>query len=236
LQIRSQKHGVTLFMTLLAAFKVLLHCYSHQHDIRVGSPIANRNRSELEKLIGFFINTLVLRTDLSENPSFTDLLARVREVTLGAYAHQDLPFDKIVEELQPERYQNHLPLFQVWFVLQNAPLGTLKLPNLTLEPLDIEQGKSRYDLGLFLVETAAGISGCLEYSTDLFVADTITSMVNHWQTILNQIVTTPEIKLDTIVAEFNQAEKAQKSIKAQEQAASNLQMLKNIKRQSLRRS
>jgi amino acid adenylation domain-containing protein len=236
LQVLSQQEGVTLFMTLLAAFKTLLYCYSGQADISVGSPIANRNRSELEKLIGCFINTLVLRTDLSANPSFRELLGRTREVTLGAYAHQDLPFEKIVEELQPERYQNHLPLFQVWFVLQNAPLGSLKLPNLTLEPLDINQGIARYDLGLFLVETSAGISGCFEYSTDLFLADTITRMVANFQTLLNQIVTAPDIKLDAIAANFKQAEKAQKIVKAKELEATNLQMLKNIKRQSVPRS
>ncbi|MBD2360529.1 amino acid adenylation domain-containing protein [Anabaena minutissima FACHB-250] len=235
LQALSQQEGVTLFMTLLAVFKTLLYCYSGQADLRVGSPIANRNRAEVEKLIGFFVNTLVLRTDLSNNPSFRELLGRVREVTLGAYAHQDLPFEKIVEELQPERYQNHLPLFQVWFVLQNTPSGALKLPNLTLESLDIDQGIARYDLALFLVETSAGISGCFEYSTDLFFTDTISRMVEHFQTLVKQIVATPDIKLDAIAAKFNQAEKAQKIIKAKELDAANLQMLKNIKRQSLPR-
>ena len=236
LQLLSQEEGVTLFMTLLAAFKTLLYCYSRQVDIRVGSPIANRNRAEIEKLIGFFVNTLVLRTDLSKNPSFCELLRRVREVTLGAYAHQDLPFEKIVEQLRPERQQNHLPLFQVWFVLQNAPLGTLELPSLTLQSLDIHNGTSEYDLGLFLVETPEGISGCFEYSTDLFFADTITRMVAHWQELLKEIVTTADLKIDAIAANFAQAERVHKTVKAQEIEVANIQMLKNIKRQSAHRS
>jgi amino acid adenylation domain-containing protein len=232
LQALSQKEGVTLFMTLLAVFKTLLYCYSGQADIRVGSPIANRNRAEVEKLIGFFVNTLVLRTNLSNHHSFRELLGRVREVTLGAYAHQDLPFEKIVEELQPERYQNHLPFFQVWFVLQNAPLGCLKLPDLTLESLDINVGTSRYDLGLFVVETSEGISGYFEYSTDLFLADTITRLLEHFKIIINQIVAEPDINLDEIAANYNELEKAQRTIKAKELESANLRMLKNIKRQS----
>jgi amino acid adenylation domain-containing protein len=232
LQALSQKEGVTLFMTLLAVFKTLLYCYSGQADIRVGSPIANRNRAEVEKLIGFFVNTLVLRTNLSNHQSFRELLGRVREVTLGAYAHQDLPFEKIVEELQPERYQNHLPFFQVWFVLQNAPLGCLKLPDLTLESLDINVGTSRYDLGLFVVETSEGISGYFEYSTDLFLADTITRLLEHFKIIINQIVAEPDINLDEIAANYNELEKAQRIIKAKELESANLRMLKNIKRQS----
>ncbi|MBU7581844.1 MAG: amino acid adenylation domain-containing protein [Nostoc sp. TH1S01] len=232
LQALSQQEGVTLFMTLLAVFKILLYCYSGQADIRVGSPIANRNRVEVEKLIGFFVNTLVLRTDLSNHPSFRELLGRVREVTLGAYAHQDLPFEKIVEELQPERYQNHLPFFQVWFVLQNAPLGSLKLPDLTLEPLDINVDVARYDLGLFLVETSEGISGYFEYSTDLFFADTITRMVEHFKILIKQIVAKPENNLDDIAADYNEFKQAQKTIKAKELESANIRMLKNIKRQS----
>ncbi|HYW19652.1 MAG TPA: amino acid adenylation domain-containing protein [Nodularia sp. (in: cyanobacteria)] len=235
LQQLSQQEGVTLFMTLLAAFKALLYCYSGQTDLRVGSPIANRDRTEIEKLIGLFINTLILRTDLSGHPSFRELLGRVREVTLGAYTHQNLPFEKIVEELQPDRYQSHLPLFQVWFVLQNAPLGSLELPNLTLQPLDIDNDTTRYDLGLFLEETSAGISGCFEYSTDLFFGDTINQMVNNFQTLLTEIVTTPDLNIDEISANFNESQKAQKTIKAKELESTNLQMLKNIKRQPIRR-
>ncbi|WP_066426813.1 non-ribosomal peptide synthetase [Anabaena sp. 4-3] len=236
LQQLSQQEGVTLFMTLLAAFKTLLYCYSGQTDIRVGSPIANRDRQEIEKLIGLFINTLVLRTDLSNNPNFRELLGRIREVTLGAYTHQNLPFEKIAEELQPDRNQTNLPLFQVWFVLQNAPLGSLELPNLTLQPLDIHNDTTGYDLGLFLDETPTGISGCFEYSTDLFFADTITQMADNFQTLLTEIVNTPDLTLNEIAAKFNETQKAQKTNKAKELESTNLKMLKNIKRQSFSRS
>ncbi|WP_414574316.1 condensation domain-containing protein, partial [Nostoc sp. CCY 9925] len=142
----SQQEGVTLFMTLLAAFKVLLHRYTKQDDIMVGTPIANRNRTETEGLIGFFVNTLVIRTELSDNPSFQKFLTQVREVALGAYAHQDLPFEKLVEELQPERNLSHTPLFQVMFVLQNAPIPPLKLSGLSLSPLKLNTTTAKFDL------------------------------------------------------------------------------------------
>src|SRR5215212_2782494 len=133
-----QEAGATLFMTLLAAFKVLLSRYTSQHDILVGTPIANRNRAELEPLIGLFINTLVLRTDLSADPSFKQLMARVKEAALGAYANQDVPFERLVEELQPERDLARTPFFQVMFVMQNAPMPTLRMGNVTMSSLVIE--------------------------------------------------------------------------------------------------
>src|SRR5439155_5432359 len=142
----SRQQDVTLFMTLLAAFQTLLHRYTGQGDIVVGSPIANRNRTEIEGLIGFFVNTLVLRSDLSDNPTFRELLARVRAVALGAYAHQDLPFEKLVEELQPERNLSQNPLFQVMFILQNVPSSAPKLGGLTLSPLDADTDTTKFDL------------------------------------------------------------------------------------------
>jgi len=214
LETLSQREGVTLFMTMLAAFKTLLYHYAQQEDIVVGSPIANRNRSEIEALIGFFVNSLVLRTDLSGNPTFRELLNRVKEVALGAYAHQDLPFEKLVEELHPDRALNQNPLFQVAFALQNAPGNRLELPELTLSPQQLDVGTARFDLEFHLwerspnssgsnqspsnklwVDSSEGISGMVIYSADLFDEATITRMIGHFQTLLERIVTNPEQRI-----------------------------------------
>jgi amino acid adenylation domain-containing protein len=188
----SQTAGTTLFMTLLATFKVLLHRYTQQTDIVVGSAIANRNRAELEEMIGFFANTLVLRSDLSGNPSFRDLLGRVREVALGAYAHQDFPFEILVETLQPDRDLSRNPLFQVMFSLHNVPMAPLALTDLTLESLKSETGTAQVDLSLDLVETQEGLLATLEYSTDLFEPDWIARMLGHFQVLLTGIVANPD--------------------------------------------
>ncbi|MGB7440886.1 MAG: amino acid adenylation domain-containing protein [Coleofasciculaceae cyanobacterium] len=188
----SQQEGVTLFMTLLAAFKVLLFRYSGQENMVVSSPIAGRNQSEIEKLIGFFVNTLALRTDFSDNPSFRSLLTQVREVALEAYDHQDLPFDKLVEELQPERDPSYSPIAQVMFVLQNTTIPTQQLPGLTLSSMEVENSTSKFDLTLELQETVGGLQGWFEYNTDLFEATTIERMAGHFQTLLESIVANPE--------------------------------------------
>jgi amino acid adenylation domain-containing protein len=198
LKAMSRREGVTLFVTLLAAFKTLLYRYTSQEDILVGSPIANRNRRKLEGLIGFFVNTLVLRTDLSGNPSFRELLSRVREVALSAYTHQDLPFEQLVEELQPTRNLSHTPLFQVMFVLQNAPMEALKLPGLSLDMLEVDSETARFDLTLTLTETEQGLVGALEYSTDMFDAATIARMLGHFQTLLEGIVANPDRQLSDL--------------------------------------
>ena len=198
LEALSQREGVTLFMTLLAAFQTLLYRYTQQEDITVGTPIANRNRSEIEPLIGFFVNSLVLRTNLSGNPTFQELLSRVREVAFGAYAHQDLPFEKLVEELHPERSLSQNPLFQVVFALQNAPMENLELQGLTLSPLQfVDTGATRFDLEFHLWETQNndGISGFVVYSTDLFKQATINRMLGHFQTLLENIVAHPQTKI-----------------------------------------
>jgi non-ribosomal peptide synthetase component F len=184
----SRREGVTLFMTLLAAFQVLLCRYTGQEQIVVGSPIANRNRAEIEGLIGFFVNTLALRTDLSGEPSFRELLARVREVALGAYAHQDLPFERLVEELQVGRDLSRNPLFQVMFVLQNGPGEGLKLPELSLTPVELSGGTAKFDLTLSLTETERGLRGSLEYDTELFDSATIRRMLGHYQRLLEGMV------------------------------------------------
>lgn len=188
----SRREDTTLFMTLLAAFKTLLSRYTGQADIVVGSAIANRNRAEIEQLIGFFVNTLVLRTDLSGNPSFKTLLSRVREVTLAAYAHQDLPFEKLVEELQPERSLSHNPLFQVMFQLRNAPMPTLQLAELTLTPLEVDQGTTQFDLSFDITEQAGTLQVSVEYSTDLFDSSTISRMFGHFQMLLEGIIANPD--------------------------------------------
>jgi len=164
----SRREGVTLFMLLLGAWQVLLSRYTGAEDIPVGTPIANRQRGEVEGLIGYFVNALALRTDLSGDPPFRELLKRVREVALGAYLHQDVPFEKLVEELQPERALSHSPIFQVVFVLQNAPLGGLDLPGVSLETLPSDNETAKFDLTLNLQEADDFIGGSLGYSTDLF--------------------------------------------------------------------
>ncbi|MDZ8027175.1 MAG: amino acid adenylation domain-containing protein [Nostoc sp. DedQUE11] len=188
----SRQEGTTLFMTLLAAFQTLLFRYTGQEDILVGAPISNRHRSELEGLIGFLLNTLVLRTNLSGSPSFRQLLGRVREVALSGYTYQDLPFEKLVDALQIKRDLNQNPLISVMFHLQNTPMPKLSVPGLTMNRLGIDNGTSKFDLYLELRETAAGISGNLEYSTDLFKAETIALMVEHFSTLLQSIVSNPD--------------------------------------------
>ena len=194
----SQEQGVTLFMMLLAAFDTLLYRYTEQSDILVGTPIANRNRSEIEGLIGFFVNTLVLRTDLSGNPSFAELLTRVRLMAMDAYAHQDLPFEMLVEVLQPERDLSHAPLFQVDFLLQNDPLATVELTGLTVSPLPIETVTAKFDLTLGMQNTGNGLVGVWEYNTDLFDHSTIARMAGHFVTILAAIVANPSERIDQL--------------------------------------
>src|SRR5439155_25259225 len=172
----SRQAGTTLFMTLLAAFQTLLGRYAGQDDIAVGTPIAGRTQAETEALIGFFVNTLVLRADLSGDPSFEELLRRVRAVTLDAYTHQDWPFEKLVEELQPVRDLSRTPLFQVMFVLQNAPAPALVLPELRLEALAVTSETAKFDLALSITEGGGELVGTWEYNTDLFDAEPIARM------------------------------------------------------------
>lgn len=199
LQALSRQEGVTLFMTLLAGFQVLLQRYTNQDDIVVGTDVANRNQAETEALIGFFVNLLVLRTDLSGNPSVRELLQRVRQVALGAYAHQDLPFEELVKALQPKRNLSNVPpLFQVLFVLQNAPMPALELPGLTLNLLEVDNNTARFDLALFLTETEQGIVGKWQYNADMFEADMINRITSHFQTLLNSIVAQPEARISAL--------------------------------------
>ena len=192
LQALARQENVSLFMLLLAVFQVLLLRCSGQTDLCIGTPVANRERVELESLIGFFVNTLVLRTDLSGEPTFRELLPRVRSICLNGYAHQALPFEQIVEALQPERSMSHTPIFQVMFSLQNAPRQAQQLPGLTVNPLDIHSGTSKFDLSLIMSEDEQGISGGFEYSSDLFEPDTIRRMTGHFEVLLAAVAANPD--------------------------------------------
>ncbi|ELR97621.1 non-ribosomal peptide synthetase [Gloeocapsa sp. PCC 73106] len=204
----SQQQGSTLFMTLLATFYILLHRYTESQDIVVGSPIANRNRSEIEVLIGFFVNNLALRVNLAGNPTFEDLLGRVRQVTLDAYTYQDLPFERILDELELKRSLAYSPLFQVMFVLQNTPTETIQELGLTWSPIQIDSGTSKYDLTLSLEETEQGLEGTFEYNTDLFEAATIQRMVESFRILLTAVVKNPDQQISSLPL-LNQAEEKQ---------------------------
>ncbi|MBC1189513.1 non-ribosomal peptide synthetase [Microcystis aeruginosa CS-558/01A06] len=196
LKLLSQKSGVTLFMTLLAALNTLLFRYSGQDDILIGTPTANRNRQEIEPLIGFFVNTLVLRNSLEGNPTFSGLLQQARNVVLEAYANQDVPFEQVVDGLEIERSLSYNPLFQVMFAMQNAPLNALELPDLKAQYLAVENQRIKFDLSLVLeeIETEKGayLEGFWEYDSDLFTPERITRMVGHFQTLLKGIVANPQ--------------------------------------------
>jgi amino acid adenylation domain-containing protein len=229
----SRQEGATLFMTLLAAFNVLLYCYTGQEDILIGSPIANRDRLEISNLIGFFVNTIVLRSDLSNDPSFSELLQRVREVALEAYAHQDLPFEKLVAQLQPERYRDRSPLFQVWFVLQNVPQSELKLSGLNLSFLESESINVRHDLKLDLTETSEVIKGFFEYKTDLFYETTIKKMVALFERLLNRVVEKPELKLSQLLEGFNEAKREKEELELEQIKWKQSKQIGKIKRKTI---
>jgi len=187
----SNRYGVTLFMVLLAAYQTLLQRSTGQNDIVVGAPVAGRNNREIEGLIGFFLNMLVLRTDLTGDPTFPELLARVRKICLEAYSHQDLPFEKLVEELHPERNLSHQPLFQVTFALQNTPRCPLALNGVSAKELE-GNGGIRFDLHLFMEEEEGHLQGWVDYSKDLFNGETIDRMIGHFQTLLEGVVANPD--------------------------------------------
>ncbi len=194
----SRREGVTLFMTLLAAFDVLLHSQSAQDDIPVGTAIANRTRIETERLIGFFVNMLVLRTDLSGDPTFRELLQRVREVTLGAYSHQDVPLAKLVGELQVKRDVSRNPLFQVVFLLQNASTQTLELPGLKLSPFEFQVTTAPFDMVLSLTEMGDHLRGLVTYNTALFDEQTIERLLNDYENMLERVVADPNQPLSSL--------------------------------------
>ena len=198
LKILAQRESATLFIVLTAAFKAVLHHWTTQEDISVGTLIANRRRPEVEDLIGFFANSLALRTDLSGDPTFRELLRREREVSLDAYAHQDLPFEKLVEELNPPRDLARTPLFQTMLILLNAPGEALDLPGLKLVAVPIDSRTSKMEMTLYLTEGPGGIDGFIEYNTDLFDRSTMVRLLGHYRHLLAAVVAAPEVRLSEL--------------------------------------
>ncbi|HLL45317.1 MAG TPA: condensation domain-containing protein, partial [Longimicrobiaceae bacterium] len=198
LQRLGRSEGATLYMTLLSAFQVLLGRYAGSEDVVVGSPIAGRTRGEVEELIGFFVNTLVLRTDLGGDPSFREVLGRVREATLGAYEHQEVPFEKLVAELQPERSLSHSPLFQVMFTFLNAEGRGGALPGLNVGVVGAAMEMAKFDLSLTLAATPQGLRGGLSYSTDLFDRGTVDRMLGHLARVLEQVAADADVRLSQL--------------------------------------
>jgi len=229
----SLERGCTLFMTLLAAFNALLYYLTGQTDITVGTDVANRNCPETEKLIGFFVNQLVLRVGLSHSITFDELLGKVREVTLGAYAHQDLPFEKLVEALNPDRDEGHASLFQVKMVLQNAPVEDLILPGLTLSPITGIADTAKFDLLLNLTDTERGLSASLQYNTDLFEEIASERILNRFQTLLGRIVQRPGATLRELVESLAKEDKRERLERKRELKNIRLRKLKNVKRRAV---
>ncbi len=194
----NRREGVTLYMSLLAAFQIVLSRSSGQTDIVLGTPLANRNRSELEGLIGFFVNTLVMRTDLAGNPTCRELLRRVRDMAMDAYANQDVPFERVVEELHPERALERHPLFQVAFAVQNAPRERLELAGLALSPLEPDVTTTRFDLELHVWEHARGIRLVAAYNADLFRAESIARLLQQMETVVQGILANPETPIQQL--------------------------------------
>ena len=223
----SRREGVTLFMTLLAGFQVLLNRHSGQEDIVIGTDVANRFPVETEKLIGFFVNQLVLRTDLSNDPTFQELLRRVQDVTLAAYDNQDVPFDKVVETLRPDRGRSRTPLFQAKLVLQNAPLEPLTIPGVTLRQLNLDHGTqtAKFDLLLTFVELDQGLSAALEYSTDLFDAVRIEQTWQRFAQLLRDIVSRPDARLSEF-EDFAETERRERQMEQPETRVSSFRKFK----------
>ena len=223
----TREEGATLFMTLLAGFQALLSRYTGQEQIVVGTDVANRTTTETERLIGFFINLLALRTDLSGNPTFREILGRVREMTLGAYAHQDMPFDKLVEELQPERSLSHNPLVQVLFVMQNLPRRRRELAGLTLNAFEMPITRSKFDLAVFMTDGENGLFGSWLYSTDLFDRETIVRMAGHFESFLRSALAEPDARLSAIEM-LSEEEKHQRGTEKKHRKQSQLRKLLTV--------
>jgi hypothetical protein len=226
----SRREGVTLYMSLLAAFDVLLHYYSRSEDIVVGANVANRGRRETEQLIGFFVNQLPIRTNLSGDPTFRELLRRVRQVALDAYAHQDIPFDRLVEALKLERNLSRTPLFQVKIDLLSTPLPDIGGSELTITPLKADTGGSHLDLIITLAETQRALAGLLFYNSDQFDSATVLRMFNQFEAILTHVVAEPDAKLSTLAALLAENDKQQARSREEDFRKSQREKLKNLRR------
>jgi non-ribosomal peptide synthetase component F len=225
----SKREGCTVFMTLLAAFQLLLSRYSKQEDILTGTAIANRNRGETEALIGFFINMLVMRTNLSGTQTFRELIKQVRDVALGAYAHQDVPFEKLVEEFARDRNTNRPPLVQVAFGMNNFPKPNVQLSGLSLEPLEVEEEAGRFDLTLWLADDENTLVATWYYNTELFKPETIQRIQNRFETLLRNIVAQPNARLSELEM-LSAEEKAQQTAQRQERENSLSRKLQSSRR------
>ncbi|MEK6283063.1 MAG: condensation domain-containing protein [Acidobacteriota bacterium] len=229
----SRREEVTLYMTLLAAFNVLLSYHSGQQDILVGTPFADRGRIELEELIGCFLNTLVMRSDLSGNPTFRELLCRVREMTLNVHAHQELPFEMIVDEVQPVRSLNQNPLFQVSFTLENAAPTAPQLPGLTVKFLGVGGTTVQFDLVLHMVDMGHGLLAVMQYSTDLFEGANIARLLDHYEILLREVVARPDITLDQLNQALAHTDSRQKLAREKEVEEASLHKLRKAKRRAI---
>nr|QEO74660.1 AMP-dependent synthetase and ligase [uncultured bacterium] len=229
-----RREGATLFMTLLAAFAATLQHHAGQTDILVGTPVANRQQVEVENLIGFFLNMLVLRTDLSGDPTFRELLGRVRETALGAYAHQDVPFERLVEELAPERSLSHNPLFQVAFTLDQAPAHETKLAGLTMSPVESDKGLAQFDLVLHLMNRPEAIAGRLQYKTALFGAATVARLLSHFEAVCALAVARPEARLSEFARELAEVDRRLWAEKQKEATAVSRSKLHGARRQAVK--
>jgi non-ribosomal peptide synthetase component F len=231
----SRREGATLFMVLLACFNALMHCAVDESDVVVGTDLAGRNHPEVEGLIGFFINHLVLRTELSGNPTFRELLARVRDVCLEAYAHQDVPFDRLVEELSPERDPGCHPLFQTLFVMQNLPEPELDFRGLSIAPVGSDTCTSKFDLALFLHEDERSpdrrLQGYWVYSTELFDGATIRRLADQYAAVVSFVISQPEIRLAELKKAIEAAEAARRQRERERREAANYSRFQRIRPQ-----
>lgn len=228
----SLRENVTLFMGLLSGYVTLLYCLSGQEDIVIGTPITGRRHTETEGLVGLFVNTLALRISVSGDPGFRELLGRVREVAIGAYAHQDTPFEKIVEVIHPDRSLGRNPLFQVWFFFQNVSRTAYSLPGISVEPLDTNSGLSRFDISLGLYEVGEGITGGFEYNSDLFEPSTMARLARQFGMILKRVSADPHTRLSELKAMFDEAESQSQAARITEQKRLMRDKLKSAQRKT----